>query len=80
VLQHISAILAVSSGFDQPSMIESASSRILELGVELWKGWPTAHSGPSLTCFSPKWVMARRFRGGRRNLEILSVSQRRFAA
>ena len=29
---------------------------------------------------SPKWVMARRFKGRRRNLEILSVSQRRLAA
>ena len=27
-----------------------------------------------------KWVMARRFKGRRRNLEILSVSQRRLAA
>src|ERR1700730_4565950 len=36
--KRLNDILAVSSGFDQPSMIESASSRILELGVELWKG------------------------------------------
>jgi hypothetical protein len=32
------ATLAANSGFDQPSMIALASSRILELGVELWKG------------------------------------------
>jgi hypothetical protein len=33
-----SATLGTNSGFDQPSMITLASSRILELGVELWKG------------------------------------------
>ena len=32
------ATLAASSGFDQPSMIALASSRILELGARLWKG------------------------------------------
>lgn len=31
---------------------------------------PTTHPGPNLPSFSPKWVMARRFRGGRRNLRI----------
>ena len=30
--------LAASSGFDQPSMIALASSRILEMGARLWKG------------------------------------------
>jgi hypothetical protein len=30
-------ILAASSGFDQPSMIALASSRILEPGARLWK-------------------------------------------
>jgi hypothetical protein len=30
--------LAASSGFDQPSMIALALSRILELGARLWKG------------------------------------------
>ncbi len=33
--------LAASSGFDQPSMIALASSRILELGAQLWKGCRT---------------------------------------
>jgi hypothetical protein len=43
VLQHIYATSAASSGFDQPSMIALASSRILELGPRLWKGCrPTA--------------------------------------
>src|SRR6266853_5849544 len=32
------APVAASSGFDQPSMIALASSRILELGAQLWKG------------------------------------------
>ena len=32
------ATLAANSGFDQPSMIALASSRILELGTRLWKG------------------------------------------
>jgi site-specific recombinase XerD len=32
------ATLAASSGFDQPSMIALASSRIRELGARLWKG------------------------------------------
>src|ERR1700746_3177815 len=31
------ATLAASSGFDQPSMIALASSRIPELGARLWK-------------------------------------------
>ena len=33
-----SATLGASSGFDQPSMIALASSRIRELGARLWKG------------------------------------------
>jgi hypothetical protein len=37
VLQHIYGTLAAISGFDQPSMIALASSRILELSVQLWK-------------------------------------------
>jgi hypothetical protein len=36
--QHICDTLAASSGFDQPSMIALASSRIPEVGVWLWKG------------------------------------------
>src|SRR5439155_23831006 len=32
------ATLGANSGFDQPSMIALASSRILELGARLWKG------------------------------------------
>lgn len=32
------ATLAANRGFDQPSMIGLASSRILELGERLWKG------------------------------------------
>src|SRR6266851_6863932 len=32
-----SATLAANSGFDQPSMIALASSRILEQGARLWK-------------------------------------------
>jgi hypothetical protein len=33
--------LAASSGFDQPSMIALASSRILELGATVMQEWPT---------------------------------------
>src|SRR5713226_2292919 len=37
-------ILGANSGFDQPSMIALASSRILEMGARLWKGCrPTAN-------------------------------------
>ncbi len=37
-VQRPNATLAASSGFDQPSMIALASSRILELGARSWKG------------------------------------------
>jgi len=41
VLQHISATLGANSGFDHPSMIELASSRILELGCAVVEGLPS---------------------------------------
>jgi len=42
-----SAILGANSGFDQPSMIALASSRILELGVELWSSSRAPSLAPS---------------------------------
>jgi hypothetical protein len=36
-----SATLGANSGFDQPSMIALASSRILELGATVIEEWPT---------------------------------------
>jgi Phage integrase family len=46
--------LGCNSGFDRPSMIVLASSRILELGVELRKGCRRSASNP------PLWLRFRR--------------------
>jgi hypothetical protein len=52
------ATLAANSGFDQPSMIALASSRILELGVELWKSCRQSCSyrhGETVSDAAPPW-------------------------
>jgi hypothetical protein len=41
-----SATLAATSGFDQPSMIALASSRMLERGARLWKGCQQSAENP----------------------------------
>ena len=43
-----SATLGANSGFDQPSMITLASSRILELGATVIEEWPTNRPEPLL--------------------------------
>ena len=42
-----SATLGANSGFDQPSMIALASSRILELGATVMEEWPTTRKAAS---------------------------------
>jgi hypothetical protein len=44
--KRLKATLAANSGFGQPSMVALGSSRILELGVELWKGCRRSDPSP----------------------------------
>ena len=57
------ATLGANSGFDQPSMIALASSRILELGARLWKGCRQYSQSLVLRFRQTRFWLGRHFSG-----------------